>query len=172
MNTLKITFPRIERLCPFNNDPKNAKSKIYDFDVVIDGQRRAVWRKTCVGRGYYLTYADDWSPVTSSELSPNRKHSWLRNVDATAQGDFLRLTEKFLHLIPDESGYAARKAQRDEEERKEVKCLAESARTARLHEKSEELFTILKRAQSAPSGASLDFVKVGALIDYIEKGAQ
>jgi hypothetical protein len=56
-----IEFVRVERDCPANVERRadgNALGIIYDFDVMVDGERRAQMHRDYTGKGYHLQDAD------------------------------------------------------------------------------------------------------------------
>lgn len=51
---MDYSIRRVARDCPHNADPKNARSLIYDFDVVVGGEVVATWHRDYRGKGYEL----------------------------------------------------------------------------------------------------------------------
>lgn len=59
MSTIK--FVRVERDCPHNKNLRRdgeARGLIYDFDVMIDGEKRAEMHRAFTGKGYTVQDAD------------------------------------------------------------------------------------------------------------------
>jgi hypothetical protein len=77
---MRIEFLKVVRDCDQNKSilevaaltGKTPRSLIYDFDVIIDGEHRATWRRHAAGRGYYLAppggFALQWPP------DPGKRH--------------------------------------------------------------------------------------------------
>jgi hypothetical protein len=76
---MRIGFLKVVRDCDQNKSilegatltGKTPRNLIYDFDVIIDGEHRATWRRHAAGRGYYLAplegFALEWPPDPSKQ---------------------------------------------------------------------------------------------------------
>lgn len=58
----KIEFERIERACPYNTSLRakgDSRGILYDFNVMVDGEHRAIIRRKAYSVGYDLKDADN-----------------------------------------------------------------------------------------------------------------
>lgn len=154
----KIEFKRELRDCPRNTDLQKAGEKqglLYDFAVMIDGERRGTFAKIGYGRGYDLMDADR-EPIREKE------DTWGRmGIKAESQDRFQMWIEKALaaERIPTLAEIAKRKA---EKARKAAK--AKAAKLAELQKRQiqslgprmlDVLKAIAKEAASADTSATL-----------------
>jgi len=94
---MNFTFKRVIRDCPANVGETNPRNLINDFDVIVDGERRAVWMRNYRGKGYEL-FDVNHEPVLVRALTP-ADGSWVdRTLFAKAdkQDDFAAITEGLL----------------------------------------------------------------------------
>lgn len=98
MNLSSLDFRRVRRDCGHNTDPKTPASRIiYDFEVVLDGEVRAVWTRNYRSTGYELLDTNEEAVLTRA---PNQNEAYSqRHLYATAdkKDDFVAITtELFL----------------------------------------------------------------------------
>lgn len=91
---MKITFERIVRDCPANDQQIDARKMIFDFDVMIDGERRAVWHREYRGRGYELRDLNQEAIFPDAEATGSYRAS--RSVKADKKDDFFGIIETLL----------------------------------------------------------------------------
>jgi hypothetical protein len=112
---MRIEFLKVIRDCDQNKSilevanltGKTPRNLIYDFNVIIDGEHRATWRRHAVGRGYYLAPLEgralQWPP------DPSKRHRRVdRMIRAASQSLFDQMTRKALDggLIPPRAQHA------------------------------------------------------------------
>lgn len=51
---MTVHYLKVERECSYNSKPENTRQKIYDYDVIIDGQHLATFRRSFQRRRYSL----------------------------------------------------------------------------------------------------------------------
>lgn len=98
---MKIEFKRIERDSPANRrrrEEGDNRGIVYDFDVWIDGERRAILHRLIYGHGYDLMDRDH-RPIQSLIGTPGPGR---RTVTAANQATFREVVENCLkrNLIP------------------------------------------------------------------------
>lgn len=97
---LSIKFVRHIRECDYNKNLKDGEHPIYDFDILIDGVRRATFKKN-IGRGYDLALQfPEWFEHVKT---PKRDGSHLQRViEAPSKAKFLETVQDCLikGLIP------------------------------------------------------------------------
>jgi hypothetical protein len=149
-----IKFVRVERDCPANvnireryADSATKPRLIYDFDVLIDGERRAQLKREYTGRGYRLHDADG-RPI----IRPGRDYHLHMGEEVANKADFEGVVAGYL-----EAGKIPTLAQMAELREQEA-AAALAKRNKRLDDTREyhvkrngiELYNALARFRSHP----------------------
>lgn len=93
----KIEFKRVVRECPHNEKVQSAEKAgrlLIDWDVHINGERRATWKASLVERRYVLTIqsGEFYQPITK----PSASGSYETAVEVKTKSDFAPTIEKLL----------------------------------------------------------------------------
>lgn len=94
MDTPKFTFERVVRDCPHNDSCTDARQIIYDFDVIIAGERRAVLRRNVHGRGYDVVDAE-LEAIYVRPVPPNT-NAYYHQAKVEKQADFVSAIDGLL----------------------------------------------------------------------------
>jgi hypothetical protein len=149
---MKIEFVRFERACLTNQTLRDAGDQrgfIYDFAVIVDGEKRGTWKKSAFRRGYSLYDMDSvqvrapWFDNNGRRRIEDKDYHW-HDIEADTQADFEAVTIKEFDYIPTLAQIEQRRA---DEERKARRAAAESReleRIARIKETGPQLLVALE----------------------------
>lgn len=112
-----IDVQRIVRDCPHNDRAVDGKGIVYDFDVLVDGEVRATFRKESgpvwAGEYRYRLLAPDGYPIFDGILGADEhRNERVDGVRARTKADFVPIVEGLLlaNRIPPRSDVEAREA--------------------------------------------------------------
>lgn len=92
---MKLDFQRVVRDCQANDRTIDSRSLIYDFDVIVDGERRAVWSRD-YGKGYSLRDANDEAVHIRAAREDDYNPDHSLRARAEKKADFAAITEGLL----------------------------------------------------------------------------
>ncbi|MGY3588057.1 hypothetical protein [Bradyrhizobium sp. USDA 4350] len=140
-----IKFVRVERDCDANRNARAAAEQvgtsprlIYDFDVMIDGEKRATMRRVVYGKGYELQDAD------GRPLAPTQRNRVGREVDSKAE--FLTIVTQLLDAgeIPTLTQLAEKREAEARERAEAIQAKKDSQRRAAIQHHAEAMYDALK----------------------------
>lgn len=165
-----IKFVRVERDCDANKSARKDAAQdgttprlIYDFDVMIDGEKRAAMDRDAFGKGYYVQDADG-RPVDP----PLPHYRTGRKVDSKAE--FLTIVSELLDAgkIPTLAEMAAKRDAEAQAKREKIAAQKEKMRIAAINTHAAEAYEALKSmiaAAAYQNPATLAAKKLVATID-------
>ena len=144
----KIEFVRVERNTTWNqNLRKEGKTRgiIYDFDVLIGGERRAIWKRISFGNYYELFDGDHRRLMTRGE--PGRVWS-IRQIEVRSQERFAAVIESALmdDLIPTLAEMARLRLIEEAWGEHKARLQAEEDRIERIRSAAVPMYKALQRA--------------------------
>lgn len=149
----EIEFKRVERKCDYNTRIREGHSDghlLYDWDVLIDGERRAQFRPG-VYKGYNLHDADGWPIKKANDYGP-----FARRSDVAAQAGFESKIRSCLErsLIPTIDQLAEARAERQRQHEALEAATAEADRLERVREAAPEMLEALQEIARMGSHAA------------------
>lgn len=139
--TTTFRFERVERDCPANQNRRangDTLHIIYDFEVWIDGEHRATFKKADTGKGYELHDADG-RPLLGQTW---RKHIGKTHVDKKAE--FEATIQDKLALIPTLADMARMRDEEGADKARQEAAEREERLQRRIKAKGLDLFVALQ----------------------------
>jgi len=152
-----IKFVRVERDCPRNKSLRAAGDNvgiIYDFDVLIDGEKRAQMRRDIHGRGYQV-YDADGRPVGKGRYD---------GADVGSKAEFLNVASALLDagLIPTLAQMAEKRAAEARAKAEAVAAKKEEQRQHAIRHHATALYDALKEIRDMAYASTTDRVQIAA----------
>jgi hypothetical protein len=140
--TPTIKFERVVRDCPANDHQTDPRKRINDFNVLIDGEHRAIFKRVYLGKGYELHDAD---------ARPLCGYEWRKHIGFAVdkQAHFEATIQDKLASIPTLAQMAALRAAEAAEKARQEAAEAEDRRVRRIQAAGVELYEALKACVTA-----------------------
>ena len=154
----EISFVRVMRDCPWNDEVELRISKgqsaalIYDFDVIVAGEKVATWSKHACGRRGYELFDLNREIIKVPRINTRGERTdletpWLwRVVSADTKADFASEILKEWAYIPTPKQIEQRRLDAQAKAEREAAEKAENVRLNRIKEAGPKLLDALKLA--------------------------